>query len=80
MNLGFEDEAFGVYQVERLTVLCPSYLRGIPILYAHCGRFDRLRIDHASTTGLRIAFQANPQAFANSPLILSQVPSLCAIV
>jgi hypothetical protein len=65
MNLGLEDEAFGVYQDVALTPLDLLASVVTPIFCTYCGSFYRLGIDYASA-GLRVPLQANPkEAFAD---------------
>jgi len=58
MNLGFEDEAFGVHEEVTLTALDLLASVLTPIFSTYSGSFYRLGIDYASA-GLRIPFQAN---------------------
>jgi hypothetical protein len=69
MDLRLEYETFGIYQDVTLTALdlLPSVVTAL--FSAHSGTLDSLRIHYAST-GLRISFQANPQAFTDSPVDL----------
>jgi hypothetical protein len=46
-----------------------------PLFSAHSGHLHRLGIHHARA-GLRIPPQAHPQAFADGPVDLSQIPSM----
>jgi hypothetical protein len=67
MDLCLEDETFGVHQQVTLTAfdLLASVITAL--FSAHRCALDLLGIDHPGA-GLRISFQANPKALANSPI------------
>jgi hypothetical protein len=67
MNLGLEDEAFGVHQNVALTSLDLLASVITSIFSTYSGSFNRLGIDYASA-GLRIPLQAHPQAFSYGPI------------
>jgi hypothetical protein len=69
VDLGFEDETFGVYQQVTLTPLDLLASVITPIFAAYCGTLDRLAIHHAGA-GLRISVQANTKAFTDRPIDL----------
>jgi hypothetical protein len=63
VDLGFEDETFGVYQQVTLTLLDLLASVVTALSSSHAGALDRLAVHHPGAR-LRISFQANPQPLA----------------